>query len=106
MRFEHDWKIRNILDYFKEAYRCIDDYDFDQQDFLTNNCSRAIELTCQGDGFVMPIEMFNEWIKVGSITDYDGFGYFLDYEGNRLDGDVFNRFYHPADALFVAWYNK
>jgi hypothetical protein len=106
MEFNHDWEIKSILDYFIETYRCIDDYDFNQQDFLTYKCSRAIELTCQDDGFVMPIEMFREWVKVGSITDYDGFGYFLDYEGNRLDGDIFNKSYHPADALLVAWYNK
>ena len=104
--FKYDWKIRSILDYFKETYRCIDDCDFDQQDFLINNCSRAIELTCQDIGFVMPVDMFCEWVKVGYITDYDGFGYFLDYEGNKLDGDIFDEFYCPACAEFVVWYNK
>lgn len=106
MEFKHDWKIRNILNYFKDTYRCVDDYDFDQKDFLTNSCSRAIELTCKDFGFVMPIDMFCEWVKAGYITDYDGIGYFLDYEGNRLEGDVFDEYFVPDDALFVAWYNK
>ena len=106
MEFKYDWKIRQILQYFQVAVRCTDDHDFNQRDFLVGSCGRAIELICQGDGFVMPIEMFCEWVKAGTITDYDGFGYFLDYEGNRLDGDVFDEFYCPACALFVAWYNK
>ena len=106
MEFNHDWEIKSILDYFKGTYRCINDYDFDQQDFLTNSCSRAIELTCQGNGFVMPIEMFCEWVERSYITTLDGFGYFLDYEGNKVSGDIFNEYCISDEVMFVAWYNK
>ena len=104
--FDKTWEIKCILNYYTEYLRGVDDYDDEERDEIRNICAKAIELTCQDKGFVMPIEMFCELVRAGSITDYDGIGYFLDYEGNRLDGDIFDEFYCPACALFVAWYNK
>ena len=106
MNFKHEWEIKQILHYLQVSARCTNDHDFDERDYLAGSCSRAIELNYQVDGFVMPIDMFCEWVNAGSITPYDGIGYYLDYEGNRLDGDIFDEFYCPACAEFVAWYNK
>lgn len=106
MEFKHDWKIKRILNYFQVSVRSTNDYDFDERDYLLGSCGRAIELNCQTDGFVMPIDMFCEWVNAGTITPYDGTGHYLDYEGNKVEGYIFDEFYCPENAEFVAWYNK
>jgi hypothetical protein len=55
----------------------------------------------------MPIDMFIDWTNYGSITPYDGSGYFLDENGQRIGPLTWSdKDEQVQDAVFVAWYNK
>ena len=56
-------------------------------------------------GMVLPVAEFAEQWNDGSFCDYDGVGYFLDWEGNELD-TLHNFEKVPEGTRFVAWYNK
>ena len=56
-------------------------------------------------GMVLPVAEFAEEWNDGSFCDYDGVGYFLDWEGNELD-TLHNFEKVPEGTRFVAWYNK
>ena len=82
----------------------------EDEDNIDNLYARAICLQAKKDyGFIMPSHMFYKWVKNGSLTDYDGHGYFLNWEGKRqgysqccaswLEDKI-------EQYPFVAWYNK
>jgi hypothetical protein len=105
--FDKTWEIKCILNYYTEYLRGVDDYDDEERDEIRNICAKAIELTCQDIGFVMPIDMFIDWTNYGSITPYDGSGYFLDENGQRIGPLTWSdKDEQVQDAVFVAWYNK
>lgn len=104
--FENEWYIKQIIAYQNEVLRGYADYEWIEKQNLLTVCARAIELTCEDIGFVMPLDMFFEWTTNGSLTDYDGHGYFLDKEGKRLELVNFFTTRYPEDAVYVAWYNK
>ena len=58
----------------------------------------------------MPIDMCIDWVKKGSIIDYDGHGYLFYENGEEMDSmycDVkFLKEAKKDGACFVAWYNK
>ena len=53
--------------------------------------------------------MFYEWVKDTSLTNYDGVGVFVDWEGNR-QGHVDCNAEWLKDRIkkfpFVMWFNK
>ena len=106
--FENEWYIKQILNYYKNTIvsGVYPDYEWIEQRNFCTICARAIELTCEDIGFVMPLDMFFKWTTDGSLTDYDGHGYFLDKEGKRLGLVNFFTATYPEDAVYVAWYNK
>ena len=80
------------------------------EDNLDNLYSKAIYLQAQNDcGFIMPSHMFYSWVRCGSLTDYDGHGAFLDWDGKKqkyvqcssswLEDKI-------EQYPFVIWFNK
>lgn len=58
-------------------------------------------------GELMTIETFIQCQKNGSFISYDGLGYYLDWEGNKLGDINWNNYdKYPEGTVFVAWYNK
>lgn len=58
-------------------------------------------------GELMTVENFIKEQQRGSLIPYDGTGYYIDFNGNELGYVNWNNFYkYPAEAVFVAWYNK
>ena len=104
--FENEWYIKQIIYYYNDALKNYEDYEQLEKANLLTICIRAIELTCEDIGFVMPLDMFFKWTTDGYLTDYDGHGYFLDKEGKRLMLVNFFTTAYPEDAVYVAWYNK
>ena len=117
MNFNSTWEIGVLMDSYATNLQIIQERPFVgyeryvQKDKLKATYLKAIELTIKDDcGLIMPIDMCIEWVKDGSIIDYDGTGYLLDNEGTRLRYmrcDI--SFLHTAKeegAAFVAWYNK
>lgn len=57
--------------------------------------------------YFVPVEEFIQDAINGSFNEYDGHGYWVDWDGNEIcgigweDGATM-----PDDAVFVAWYNK
>lgn len=100
--FKNTWEIKCLINYAREY---IGDSDAETKQTI-EEIAQAIELTCQDIGFVMPIEMFLDWAIDGFITDYDGIGYWLDKDGNRICRFNFYDDSLPEEAMFVAWYNK
>lgn len=106
--FENEWYIRQILDYYKNTIisGVYPDYEWIEQRNFCTVCARAIELTCERNGFVMPLDMFFEWTALGALTDYDGYGYYCDINGEAIANVDFVTATYPEDTVYVAWYNK
>ena len=80
------------------------------EDNINNLYARAICLQVKEDcGFIMPSHMFYKWVKCGSLTDYDGYGYFLNWEGYEQEY-IQCRTSWLEDKIeqypFVIWFNK
>jgi hypothetical protein len=106
MMFDKTWEIKCILNYYTDYLYGMDDDD-EERDEIRDICAKAIELTCQDIGFVMPIDMFIDWTNYGSITPYDGSGYFLNENGQRIAPLTWtDKDEQVQDAVFIAWYNK
>lgn len=58
-------------------------------------------------GTLMTIDNFIDCQKSGGFISYDGSGYYLDFDGNRLGSINWHDFNdYPEGTKFVAWYNK
>ena len=116
MSYNLTWEIGVLMDDYAARVKSlgIEKYDAEKyrlKDELEDLYAQAIELNCKnGYGLIMPIDMCIEWVARGSIIDYDGTGYLLDKDGERIGGMRCNvSFLQKAkekDACFVAWYNK
>ena len=114
--FEMTWEIETIMNFYVDNIlknRSIKNImeRITKDDYIGEVCSQAIELTCRENcGLIMPIDMAIEWVDGGSIVDYDGMGYALDGDGNRIKAiccDVdFLEECKKDGAVFMAWYNK
>lgn len=103
------WEIGVLLDNYSKRINGIDEYskEFEMtQDLYT----QAIILNVkEGFGLFYPIDDFIDEVKHGSIIDYDGIGYLLNKDGNRLKVVKCNSEWlehQKPQAVFVAWYNK
>lgn len=84
---------------------------YDLQEKLEDKYIQMIRLVFTKDnlsfGELMTIETFIECQKNGSFISYDGLGYYLDWEGNKLGNINWNNYdKYPEGTVFVAWYNK
>lgn len=113
---EQDWSLRMILQSYHNQMNKIEEYeDFRSFSTAEDRCldtyEQMIKLLFTAEalrcGEIFTIEDFiAQQINHGFI-DYDGFGYYLDWEGNKL-GDI-NWYCFtdcPQGTKFVAWYNK
>ena len=61
-------------------------------------------------GTIFPISEFIYDVKSDSITDYDGFGYFINKDGNYISSIICNFDWLnkniPKEAKYVVWFNK
>jgi hypothetical protein len=116
MGFDLTWEIGVLMKSYAEKIKPLETekYDYEkerQKEALEELYAQAIELNCkQGYGLIMPIDECIDWVESGSIIDYDGHGYLLDKDGERIGGmrcDVsFLENAKENSACFVAWYNK
>ena len=110
------WEIGVLINSYAEKIKPLETDKFDyeqrkQKEALKDIYAQAIELTVKDDcGLIMPIDECIEWVKSGSIIDYDGHGYLLDEAGERIGSMCcsvsFLKKAKENGACFVAWYNK
>lgn len=116
MSFNMTWEIGVLMNAYAEKIKSLetDKFDFEkheQKEALEEIYAQAIELTAKDDcGLIMPIDECIDWVKSGSIIDYDGHGYLLDKDGEKIGGMHCNVSFlqkaKESGACFVAWYNK
>ena len=116
MGFDLTWEIGVLMNTYAEKIEPLktEKYDYEkhsQKEALEELYAQAIELNCKdGYGLIMPIDMCIDWVTDKSIIDYDGLGYLLNKDGERIDSmccDVsFLQKSKENGACFVAWYNK
>lgn len=104
--FENEWYIKQIIYYYNNALKNYEDYEQLEKANLLTVCARAIELTCESIGLVMPLDMFFEWTSTGYLTDYDGHGYYYNINGEAIADVDFVSGLYPEEAVYVAWFNK
>lgn len=103
-----EWELQILSEAWTEELK---KYEFTiNEDNINKLYSKAIELQLQNRyGFVMPSHMFYEDVEGGFFTNYDGHGYFLDWEGHE-QGYVSCDVSWLEDKIeqypFVAWFNK
>ena len=78
------------------------------QDRINDDYIQAMKLVFTQEeysyGLFIPAPAFAEdWMR-GCFTDYDGIGYFVDWQGNEI-GPIDWETYTDK-VRFVAWYNK
>ena len=57
--------------------------------------------------YFVPVEEFIQDAMNGSFNEYDGNGFWIDWNGNEIDRFSWeDGATMPDNAIFVAWYNK
>ena len=116
MSFELTWYIGVLMNAYADSIKPLETKKLDyggceREESLEELYAQAIELTCKENcGLIMPIDMCIDWVESTSITDYDGHGYLLDKNGERI-GSMrcsvsFLQSAKEKEAVFVAWCNK
>ena len=105
------WEIGVLLNCYAEKINQVDKHDFCEQDRLKELYSQAIILNVKyGYGLFYPIDDFIEDVTSGGIVDYDGIGYLLDSNGDKIGPSRCNvKFLEDAKSngtVYVAWFNK
>ena len=116
MEFNSTWEIGVLLDCYANKRKALETKEFDREKYdqkeeLEELYAKAIELTCKKEyGFKIPIDDFIIDVEGGMFIDYDGTGYLLDKDGEKIGGMCCNvSFLKKAKengAYFVDWYNK
>lgn len=117
MSYDLTWEIGVLLnDYVDkikslEAEDCNSHEKYRKKEVLEELYAQAIELTAKDNcGLIMPIDDFIGSVKCGSIMDYDGCGYLINKDGERIGSLYCNVSFllgaKDGGAIFVAWYNK
>lgn len=109
MNFNQTWEIGVLMNAYAENKKQLASYS--EKETLKELYAQAIELTVKnGFGIILPIDKCINWVSDKSIIDYDGHGYLLDKDGEKIDSmccDVeFLKRAKDDGAQFVAWYNK
>lgn len=116
MNFDSTWEIGVLMNAYAKKIKPLETDEFDyekheQKEALEEIYAKAIELTVKDNcGLIMPIDECIDWVKRGSIIDYDGVGYLVNENGEEIDGmhcdEEFLQKAKENGACFVAWYNK
>ena len=111
MSFNSTWEIQVLMSACRDELDKIEPNEWTIKEKIEDIYAQAIELTVKDNcGLIMPIDECIRWVKSGSIIDYDGHGYALDKEGNRIERMYCNikclEALKEKGACFVAWYNK
>ena len=111
MSFNSTWEISVLMAQCRDELDKLEPNDWNNIETTEDLYAQAIELTVKNNyGLIMPIDMCIEWVKSGGIIDYDGHGYLLDENGEKIGGMHCNTDFlkkaKEEGACFVAWYNK
>lgn len=114
MSFDHTFAIKQIMAFYAKQQEKLSKgtkAEYDSVYDLATDAAHAIQLTVKHDlGMVMPLPMALQWVTQEYITDYDGTGYFLDENGDRLTGMCCSKAAlkraQKNGACFVEWFNK
>ena len=106
--YDNTWEIMYLIDAFNKAYsKCKTN---DEKISTQIKYARALQIVCDDDaGKVMTIEDFEESVREGLLTDFDGVGIFLNWEGERKDLARCDSEWLAAnkkDYPFIRWFNK
>lgn len=102
------WEIMYLIDAYNKAFsKCKTN---DEKTIIQMKYARALQIVCKDDaGKVMVISDFEDNVREGLLTDYDGVGIFLDWEGNRKDLAFCDAEWlkeNKKDYSFVRWFNR
>ena len=102
-----------LYDYWQDKNKLAADKDarYSDEERLDDLYTHAIQLVFAKERlhntYLVRAETFKQEVMDGSFNNYDGIGYYLDWDGNEIGGvDCSNMRHIPENAVFVAWYNK
>ena len=104
------WTLKNFAIKIKEwEATSIWERNPDQDPY--KQAAHAMLITARnGFGDCYPIDTFIEHVNNGSFIDYDGSGYFVNAEGDKISSircdTKWLQNHIPEDAKFIMWYNK
>lgn len=114
-----DFKISCILEQYHYSLKKLEEikkenvaYDFsDDKEELQKLCGQLIYLAYTRDTFFWAefflIDMFIEIVENGVFNEFNGTGYYIDFNGEKLGMINWNNIKdYPEDTAFIVWYNK
>ena len=104
------WTLRNFTTKIKE-WEDTHSWERNYNKDPYKQAAHAMLITTKiGFGDCYPIDMFIENVRDGNFIDYDGSGYFVNAEGNKISSIMCNVKWLqdniPEDAKFIMWFNK
>ena len=106
------WEIMQIISSYNKTIKEFDGLSDKEEEVLEELYAQAIRIQCKEEcGHIMVLEDFIEDVANGCFIDYDGHGYFLDFNGNRheplrCDVEFLEKYSDKGDYPFVLWFNK
>lgn len=103
------WHIERLLrDYYVTREQAS---SLSEQDDIDKIYSKAIQLQCDVNNYgdIFTLDDFIDCVDNFSICDYDGSGYFINDDGERVGAikcDVKWLEKHSGDCKYIVWYNK
>lgn len=106
---DNTWDIMQIIDRYNDRAAKTEKYS-KEGEALRILYAQNIRLQCRAKyGHIITVDDFIHWVDEGFVDDYDGGGYFCDWDGNEGDYVLCDNAWlqeNRADYSFVAWYNK
>lgn len=105
------WEIGVLLELYTKRKSKLNEFDFNGQKHLKDLYAQAIILNLRhGLGIFYPIDDFIDEVRDGGIIAYDGTGYLINSEGQRMGYARCNvQFLEEEKAngtAYVAWFHK
>jgi hypothetical protein len=105
------WEIMcNISSYIEEITKNNIQKFTKEREQIDKLYAQLVRLQCkQSCGYIMTIKDFISTVDEGFINDFDGFGKFMDFDGNKYETVHCNVNWlnkNKKDYLFVIWFNK
>lgn len=104
------WTLRNFTTKIKE-WEETPSWERDYNEDPYKQAAHAMLIATKiGYGDCYPIDTFIENVKTGNFIDYDGSGFWVDFEGNKINRIICDvkwlKNNQPENARFIMWYNK
>lgn len=104
------WTLKNFAIKIKE-WETTPSWEHNPDEDPYKQAAHAMLITAKiGYGDCYPIDTFIKNVETGNFIDYDGSGFWVDFEGNtisRIRCDVeWLENNQPENAKFIMWYNK